>query len=137
MNQGLPVDQLTASLLASCGLDHPNKLIALFHSPETGRRFWAQQARHVMEAAASGHRDSGALLDQAGIAYEVEPATGEPVPMLLEVIERQGCDAVIMGTHGHGALRAALLGSVSHGLLQQATVPVTLVRPVEPPSDDE
>lgn len=66
MNQGLPIDQLTAALLASCGLDHPNKLIALFHSPDTGRRFWAQQARHVMEAAASGHRDSAALLDQAG-----------------------------------------------------------------------
>lgn len=66
MNQGLPVDQLTAALLASCGLDHPNKLIALFHSPETGRRFWAQQARHVVEAAAAGHRDSAVLLDQAG-----------------------------------------------------------------------
>ena len=66
MNQGLPIDQLTAALLASCGLDHPNKLIALFHSPDTGRRFWAQQARHVVEAAASGHGDSAALLDQAG-----------------------------------------------------------------------
>ncbi|MEO5314221.1 BadF/BadG/BcrA/BcrD ATPase family protein [Pseudarthrobacter sp. CC12] len=66
MNQGLPVDQLTEALLVSCGLDHPNKLIALFHSPDTGRRFWAQQARHVVEAAAAGHRDSATLLDQAG-----------------------------------------------------------------------
>ena len=66
MNQGQPIDQLTASLLASCGLDHPNKLIALFHSPDTGRRFWAQQARHVVEAAAAGHQDSATLLDQAG-----------------------------------------------------------------------
>lgn len=66
MNQGLLIDQLTAALLASCGLDHPNRLIALFHSPDTGRRFWAQQARHVVEAAAAGHPDSAALLDQAG-----------------------------------------------------------------------
>ena len=66
MNQGLPIDQLTAALLTSCGLDHPNKLIALFHSPDTGRRFWAQQARHVVESAAAGHRDSADLLDQAG-----------------------------------------------------------------------
>ncbi|WP_285320023.1 BadF/BadG/BcrA/BcrD ATPase family protein [Pseudarthrobacter sp. lyk4-40-TYG-27] len=66
MNQGLPIDQLTSALLKSCGLDHPNKLIALFHSPETGRRFWAQQARHVVEAAAEGHADSAALLEQAG-----------------------------------------------------------------------
>jgi N-acetylglucosamine kinase-like BadF-type ATPase len=66
MNQGLPVDQLTAALVAACGVDHPNRLIALFHSPETGRRFWAQQARLVVEAAAAGHAPSRELLDEAG-----------------------------------------------------------------------
>lgn len=66
MNQGLPEDQLTAALLAACGVDHPNRLIALFHSPETGRRFWAQQARLVVDAAAAGHTASQELLDQAG-----------------------------------------------------------------------
>lgn len=66
MNQGLPVDQLTAALLAACGVDDPNRLIALFHSPETGRRFWAQQARLVVDAAAAGHAPSQELLDQAG-----------------------------------------------------------------------
>jgi N-acetylglucosamine kinase-like BadF-type ATPase len=66
MNQGKPADHLTAALLQSCGVDHPNKLIALFHSPDTGRRFWAQQARHVVEAAAGGHRASQSMLDQAG-----------------------------------------------------------------------
>jgi glucosamine kinase len=66
MNQGLPIDQLTAALLAACGVDHPNRLIALFHSPETGRRFWAQQARLVVDAAAAGHEASQELLDQAG-----------------------------------------------------------------------
>ena len=66
MNQGLAADQLTAALLAACGVDHPNRLIALFHSPETGRRFWAQQARLVVDAAAAGHEASQKLLDQAG-----------------------------------------------------------------------
>ncbi|BAS10027.1 N-acetyl-D-glucosamine kinase [Arthrobacter sp. Hiyo4] len=66
MNQGLPADELTAALLAACGVDHPNRLIALFHSPDTGRRYWAQQARLVVDAAAAGHTVSQALLDQAG-----------------------------------------------------------------------
>jgi N-acetylglucosamine kinase-like BadF-type ATPase len=66
MNQGLPLDQLTEALLAACGADHPNRLIALFHSPDTGRRFWAQQARLVVDAAAAGHPASRELLDQAG-----------------------------------------------------------------------
>lgn len=66
MNQGLPADQLTAALLESCGVDDPSRLIALFHSPDTGRRFWAQQARVVVAAAAAGHTVSQDLLDQAG-----------------------------------------------------------------------
>ncbi len=66
MNQGLKQDELTAALLTACGLDHPNKLIAYFHSAATGRRFWAQQARLVVEAAAAGHAASAALVEQAG-----------------------------------------------------------------------
>jgi glucosamine kinase len=66
MNQGLQPDELTTALLASCGVDHPNKLIALFHSAATGRRYWAQQARLVVEAADAGHAASRELVDQAG-----------------------------------------------------------------------
>jgi glucosamine kinase len=66
MNQGLEADELTTALLASCGVDHPNKLIALFHSAATGRRYWAQRARLVVEAADAGHAKSRELVDQAG-----------------------------------------------------------------------
>ncbi len=66
MNQGLEPDELTTALLASCGVDDPNKLIALFHSAETGRRYWAQQARLVVDAANAGHTRSQELVDQAG-----------------------------------------------------------------------
>ena len=66
MNQGLEPDELTTALLQSCHVEDPNKLIALFHSPETGRRFWAQQARFVVEAADAGHEASRALVERAG-----------------------------------------------------------------------
>jgi glucosamine kinase len=88
MNQGLPVDRLTGALLQSCGVDHPNRLIAQFHSPETGRRFWAQQARHVVEAAAAGHTEAQELLEQAGkdlaeLALQVLQQLGIPGPVIL------------------------------------------------------
>ncbi|MEC5192586.1 MULTISPECIES: N-acetylglucosamine kinase [unclassified Arthrobacter] len=66
MNQGLEPDELTSALLASCGVDDPNKLIALFHSPKTGRRYWAERARLVVDAASAGHGASQELVDQAG-----------------------------------------------------------------------
>ncbi len=66
MNQGLEADQLSRALLDSVGVEEPGKLIALFHSPDTGRRYWAQQARLVVEAADAGDEISSALVKQAG-----------------------------------------------------------------------
>ncbi|MFB8369474.1 N-acetylglucosamine kinase [Pseudarthrobacter sp. NPDC055928] len=66
MNQGCEPDALTQQLLTACDLDQPDELIGLFHSAGTGRRYWAQHARLVVEAADAGHRPSQKMLDQAG-----------------------------------------------------------------------
>ncbi len=88
MNKGLAPDSLTTALLAGCGVADPNRLIALFHDPATGRRFWAQQARHVVAAAATGHAPSQALLEQAGadlagLALQVLRQLGLEGPVIL------------------------------------------------------
>lgn len=69
-----------------------------------------------------------ALFDAAGVAYEREIGSGEPVPALIEMAERHGCDAIIVGARGLGALRSALMGSVSQGILQASRLPVTVVK---------
>lgn len=69
-----------------------------------------------------------ALLDAAGVPYEREIASGEPAPALIDMAHRHGCDVIIMGARGRGALRSALLGSVSQRVVQDASVPVTIVK---------
>jgi nucleotide-binding universal stress UspA family protein len=46
---------------------------------------------------------------------------------LLEQIERGAHDLIAMGSRGRGAMRSALLGSVSHYVLNHTTVPVLIV----------
>lgn len=58
--------------------------------------------------------------------------SGDTVPMLLEVLQEQGCDMVVMGAHGKDLVQRTLLGSVSQALLARSPVPVLLVQPVEP-----
>jgi N-acetylglucosamine kinase-like BadF-type ATPase len=99
MNQGLPVDQLTAALLESCGVEDPNRLISLFHSPATGRRFWAQQARLVVEAAAAGHVASQQLLDQAG---------SDLAGLAVQALGKLGIDGPVILGGGLGMNVAAL-----------------------------
>ncbi len=73
-----------------------------------------------------------ALFDAAGVAYVQEIVSGKPVPALIDIAERFGCDAIAMGTHGCGALRSALMGSVSQRILQASRVPVTVVKHLRP-----
>ncbi|MDD2880111.1 MAG: universal stress protein [Rhodoferax sp.] len=69
-----------------------------------------------------------ALFQQAGVPFEREIGSGEPAPTLIEIAQRHGCNAIIMGARGLGGLRAALLGSVSQAVLHTSPVPVTIVK---------
>jgi nucleotide-binding universal stress UspA family protein len=69
-----------------------------------------------------------ALLVAAGVTYEREIVSGEPAAAIVETAVRAGCEAIIMGARGRGPVRGALLGSVSHQVLQQAPMAVTIVR---------
>jgi nucleotide-binding universal stress UspA family protein len=89
--------------------------------------------QEVSEAA--GHdlmRPAVQLLTAAGQQVIQEVVTGDPAQMLVDVIERHACDAVIMATHGAG-LRAAMFGSVAQALVHLSPVPVTLVKPLPEP----
>jgi len=69
-----------------------------------------------------------ALFDAAGVAFAREIASGEPVPTLIALADRHGCHLIILGARGRGALRSALLGSVSQGVLHGSKLPVTVVK---------
>ena len=58
----------------------------------------------------------------------VHLAEGSPLHALLDYTHTVGADLVILGSHGHGAVAALLLGSVAEGMVRKAVVP-TLVIP--------
>jgi nucleotide-binding universal stress UspA family protein len=54
--------------------------------------------------------------------------TDEPIrPALIKQIKRGGHDLIAMGSRGRGAMRAALLGSVSHYILHHTSIPVLII----------
>lgn len=68
------------------------------------------------------------LFRRAGVAFDREIVSGNAASSLLELVQRSGCEAVIMGARGLGKVRSALLGSVSQAVVHDAKVPVTIVK---------
>lgn len=73
-------------------------------------------------------RDARALLDAAGIAYEVRVLQGPVAETIAHFADEAGCDQIVMGTHGHSRLGELLLGSTASEVVHRARVPVTLVK---------
>ncbi|MEU7750093.1 universal stress protein [Nonomuraea sp. NPDC049158] len=61
---------------------------------------------------------------QVTVVEDVQPA--QPVEALADASAR--ADLLVVGSHGHGAVGALLLGSVSRGVLHHARCPVAVVR---------
>lgn len=59
------------------------------------------------------------------VTIELKVVRGHPVRTL--VTEAAGARLLVVGSHGRGAVRSVVLGSVGHGVLHHATGPVAVV----------
>jgi nucleotide-binding universal stress UspA family protein len=63
------------------------------------------------------------------IQYRAVLRTGHPVEEIVNEARRSKADLIVMGSHGKSALRAAVLGSVTYGVIHKDTkIPVLIVR---------
>ena len=53
---------------------------------------------------------------------------GSPRPVILDEAESWGADLLVLGSHGYGALKRFLLGSVSQAVVSHARCSVEVVR---------
>ena len=60
--------------------------------------------------------------------WESRAVPGGAARAILDVADDVDAEAIVVGSHGHGAV-AALLGSVSRDLLVESTRPVTVIPP--------
>ncbi|MDN3922222.1 universal stress protein [Roseateles violae] len=98
---------------------------ALAHRPD------AQALRK--EIVAEGHRLLDAAIERAvggdaRIQRRVVLGEQSPSREIVALAEREGCDLIVIASHGLGGRMAGLLGSQSQGVLTLATLPVLVVR---------
>jgi nucleotide-binding universal stress UspA family protein len=62
-----------------------------------------------------------------GIAVSSQTAIGYPGTEILKRAKAADHDLIVMGSRGRGAVRSAVLGSVSHFVINHGTVPVLIL----------
>lgn len=67
-------------------------------------------------------------LEVPGRTVESKLLLGRPADVIVEEADRIGADVIVVGSHGHGAVASALLGSVSAEVVDHAPCPVLVAR---------
>ena len=88
---------------------------------KTLEKYYAEEAHKALAVAAK-------VLDKAGVAYESGFRVGDVVAEIGKYVKKEGIDLVVMGSHGHGALKGLALGSVTSKVLATLGTPVLIVR---------
>jgi nucleotide-binding universal stress UspA family protein len=68
------------------------------------------------------------IAQAAGLKFTGEILVGSAAKAFVDYANRAGCEAIVMGTRGMGAVGNLLMGSIATKVLHLAKIPVTLVK---------
>ena len=95
--------------------------VKLFVSAESLQAHYREQAMKILQPAVERVR-------AAGVTVEHHIGVGDVGSVVVEYAADKACSEIVMGTHGRGGLVGSVLGSVAQRVVQQAKVPVVLIK---------
>lgn len=87
---------------------------------ETVRGFHQEESEKILKPIEK-------FLKKHTIPFETQWVVGSPVAEIIAAAKRTKAHMIVMGTHGHGLLGRALMGSVAQRVVADSDVPVLLV----------
>ncbi|XP_078445400.1 adenine nucleotide alpha hydrolases-like superfamily protein [Wolffia australiana] len=73
-------------------------------------------------------RSKKIYLQYPNIKTEMKVGTGDARDVICDLVEKVGADLLVIGSHGYGFVKRALLGSVSDYCARNAKCPVLIVK---------
>lgn len=68
------------------------------------------------------------FLKRHKISFKTVAVVGAPTAEILRAAKREKAHLIVMGTHGHGLLGRAVMGSVAQRVVTDSDIPVLLVK---------
>jgi nucleotide-binding universal stress UspA family protein len=70
----------------------------------------------------------GSIPEHAEVTYSLMVKMGAPVDLIIEESEAGDYDLIVMGSHGHGQVKAAMMGDTVLHVVKRSKIPVLVVR---------
>lgn len=80
-----------------------------------------QHATKVLDDVASAAKKAGLSCETVQVEDE------HPYEAIIKTAKENGCDAIVMASHGRSGISAVLLGSVTNKVLTHTNIPVVVV----------
>ena len=125
LNHALMLARNVGSLQLHLLTVHPEPVvfgeIQVYVSRERMEQLQEQRSRDILQPAIDA-------ADAVGVPYTSEVLAGDTAPTIARRAEELGCDGIVMGTRGMGAIGNLMLGSVATKVVHLTRLPVTLVK---------
>jgi nucleotide-binding universal stress UspA family protein len=109
--------QLKASIIIMSVIDQRSLISRMVPASETVMHTIEPLEDSLREAAERYAGEIKKLCDKNGVASKISIKTGHPVEEIVKEAKRSKSNLIVMGSHGRSALSAAVLGSVSYGVI--------------------
>jgi nucleotide-binding universal stress UspA family protein len=95
--------------------------IAVYMTEEKARALQRRHSEDILRPAIE-------MAKKAEVPFKTDILIGDVAKALVEYAEQQGCEAIVMGTRGMGAIGNLVMGSVATKVIHLTKLPVTLVK---------
>jgi nucleotide-binding universal stress UspA family protein len=95
--------------------------VTQFIGSDTLASYYAEQAEAVLQPIRR-------YAEQQGWEWTTRHDVGHPSDVIAKAADSGEHDLLVLGSHGHGAIKSLVLGSVASGVLARCKIPVLIVR---------
>jgi nucleotide-binding universal stress UspA family protein len=121
--------QLKCSIIVLSIVDNRSLIAQTIPAEENARHIIEPIEDYLREAAEEYAGEIKDICDKKGVQSKILVTSGHPAEEITKQAESSNADLIVMGSHGRSALAAALLGSVTYGIIHKETkIPVLLIR---------